>query len=286
MSRRSGGHTVRGLLPVLGRSWILSRSLLKPAEHPVHNQMVRQGGVTSLPIWGGLVLGLLSCCGLSMLMVNVRASFNALFFTFLFTISTGVAVGWAVSIAAALVRERERNTYDVLCVTPDGPERVDWAICTGRLHRDDTLHWMVDSRMLFVILLFTAIVMLLFSTALGSRRFDPYGFTVVLVTVISVGITTYLDLVQSLVLCGLVGMWVPRYARTGLDARLWAAGGFLLLQVVTFIAAILTDRFFSFGTNSPSGLLAGMAVFYLFREIVIAAFWQRLRYEWNSGTDG
>lgn len=264
---------------------MISLLLLHPPDHPLYDRIVRQPGTTSYPIWGGIVLAVLSCCGFSMFLVNLQTYFGILFFTMLFMMSTGTVIGWAANIAAALVRERERQTYDTLAVTPAGSRSIDLAVCTASLHGEDTLSWTTLIRAFFSALLLLLLLTAGVTIAFRLHSNDLGGLISLFVIAVVLALVAGLDHLQAVVLGSLAGMLVPYYAQNSLDARVRASGSFLLLQAVSFIAAILTSRVLSPVGSNPTGLLAGVVVFYLLREVMIAALWQGLRNQWNDEAD-
>jgi len=118
--------------------------------------------------------------------------------------------------------------------------------------------------------------------ALLAMIIEPQAIPITLTLVFA----TYLDHRQSLIIACLLGMWIPVRARNVIDARIWAFGGFLLLEIATYALTLTAALAILPGLLRPLisieivrditiGLLS-MALFYGLLELIISRLWQSL----------
>jgi hypothetical protein len=199
---------------------------------------------------------------------------------------------WSMRTSGLIAQTRQHETYDVYCVSPEGALGVNWAICTGFLHRHNRLeqiHVLVRS-LLGVALIVVALIALVLLSNTGQERLTSYAqeevrrYSTTLVHMATLIGLIYIDHVQSIVLGCLVGILVPTYARGRLDAQLGTMGVYLTLQVSTYVLAwvvglvILPDIYDEFASGWAQIGLAVMQIvlFYVIREGIISFLWNKL----------
>jgi hypothetical protein len=206
---------------------------------------------------------------------------------------TGTVYGfvWAANISQIIARIRSEGKYDLLCLSPSGKLRISWAICTGYLYRNQLFTRIYVQRTRIVQGLLTipgALILPLFIGIAASRT--PYVLMLLstVVHTITLAIAFYVDYIQSAVMGSLIGMNVPNYTRSELDARLLAAGSFLAFQISTYVVAwaigfgALSDIYTNLqivGFAELSLPIVRLIVFYLSREALIFALWYLLTWQ-------
>jgi len=258
-------------------TWLLWHYLCHPAAHPLFERTLKFNRTTSSIAWAALLAGALLCCGISSL---VDSSITVLLLIMIVAFSTAYVVTWAMSISDLIIREHERRTYDLLCMSPAGALGVNWAICTGILHRNDVLGWLGVLRKLMAALLLIVLFSILLTTASRQSLPDLSQLFRLSLDIVMLAAASYVDHVQSVVLGSLVGMLVPVYNRTRLDAAVLAGRIFLALQIFTLLAALVILPGSYQGESSP--LLLTLLVCYLTREIFIVVLWRALVYPLNA----
>lgn len=195
---------------------------------------------------------------------------------------TYYGMGWTLRIAGELAAERERKAYDLLCLLPGGALGLVQAVASGVMHREYALRKRYERhRSLMIGLL---IFLLALSVAmLFGRRFD--GDLIVMYAVIFGVIgASYMDFVQSIVLCALVGLFAGLYTVRRLDSELWALLLFLALQLAIYAFAIITGFIVLPSLADLIGIqgwprelalvLLRVAALVGPREVVIVVFWR------------
>jgi hypothetical protein len=201
-------------------------------------------------------------------------------------------VMWAFRISNGIAKEREQGRFELLWLAPSGPLGATMAVCTGCLYRKATLHTFVAQRryILSAAILIGLLAVLNASYQSPSLYTSPRLLALIDASVLIAGL--YIDSVHSTVLGSLVGMLVPNYSRSSVDARLWAPIIFLMLQAITFLLTLLTglvilpDGYALLGMGgwftevSPAPV--SLIVFFMSREIMIRVFWQLLAEQLNA----
>ncbi len=150
----------------------------------------------------------------------------------------------AYRTARVITHENNRDTLDLLAITPVGASGVFWLIFKLTVHYDIDLGQFVGLRRLglsvlcFPLLLFTGIigaVALANPEVLTNNVLSLFAIWIALVPMV------YLDPVYGLISGGLVAMLVTTYFRT--DAYMVAMSGFIsghiLITVLSFLPAII-----------------------------------------------
>jgi hypothetical protein len=202
---------------------------------------------------------------------------------------------WAMHISSIIARERERRTYDVYCLSPDGELGVNWAICTGYLHRHNRLEQIrgfVGSLLVVSLGVVALITLFIVTNAGSSSRFaqdETQRAYMTLIHTTTLVAALYIDHYHSIVMGSLVGMIAPTLTQARLDAQLGAMGIYLVLQISVytlgwFIALTLLPTLFGRGGNWWSATMLAVlqvVVFFIIREIVTIGLWRALLRQLN-----
>ena len=188
----------------------------------------------------------------------------------------------AYSTSGSIARERDQQTYDVLCASPAGILGMHWSYCTGWIH----YHWLLRYAMIGV--LATGIIASIFG--LSSQMVFGHTQPSLIVTIartLAVGSIFVIDYAQTVVLSSLVALIAPTYAENASNARLWAISLFLALQGAVYLPTLLLGLYalpttFDLMGIDPliSGLLIPLlliAFFAFLREMIIIGLWHAAR---------
>lgn len=194
------------------------------------------------------------------------------------TANTVYSMVWTSGISAAIARERELKTYDLLALQPSGALGTDWALSTGTLHRSTVFRDLPRIIQVLALAFIAALgIVGVFIAVTDTQSAEAARVLVSTIQGITLAAAFYFDHVQSLVLANLIGMITPIYSPDRLNARIWAVGGFLLLKLglylVTFVSGFLVlPAIFQTGIA-----LAGLQLllFYQLHELAIAFIWHR-----------
>lgn len=269
-----------------------------PIHHPLFRRVSRKAPairrkITPLQQFGILV----GCAVLALLGLHFFSQFIfvALFFiplgaAALYTILNGTAAGlyWAVRVSDAIAREQERGTLELLGTSPYGIFSANWAICTGCQYYDQTFNGTGAQRVWFSRIFFLVLVLLSTSAALteplSSGAHPLEGFTRACALVLVLALALYIDDMHSTVLGSLVGLIVPQFARSRLDARAAAMLLFLSLQIFSYALVWLIgfellphlSASFAFDDMTVRFALpvAQLTVFFLVRELLSRILWR------------
>ena len=207
----------------------------------------------------------------------------------LFT-SAFYSLRWAVTIGGIIAREREVGMFDLISLSPEGGLGASWAICTASIHRNQSLQQIQSPMSWLVRLGFTLLIL----ASLGNfvEPLVPFGanapmeIIIPLVYLFTLAGALYVDHVQSVAMGSLIGMLMPTYTRSRIDAGVGAFIVFLLLQVTTYMLTLLIG--FSFLPSLFRGLglvptlvaillpILRLVIFGLIREGMIAGLWRVL----------
>jgi hypothetical protein len=254
------------------RTLMLWRGLKKPpAEHPLY-QRVMTAPIQIAPWYTACII----------ILVAPLLIIPAILFT-----SAFYSLRWAMMISSAISRQREAGMFELLALTPAGAFGTSWAISTASIYRNQSLEQIQAPSSWVVRLAFTLIVL----ASLGNFveplvPFDTDGvwLTIIpLVYLFTLAGALYIDHLQSVALGTLVGMLIPTYTRTRIDAGGGALLLFLLLQIVTYTLTIILG--FSVLPAALVGLglsplalalllpVARLAIFFLVRESILVGLW-------------
>jgi hypothetical protein len=283
-------------------TWKLWRALhTPPLKHPVFELITAasparaRSYISFIAPVGLSILGILFAIGILKLPQTILPlMFNPVFGLIIgILLFTGTVYGlvWAANISQIIARIRSDGKYDLLCLSPSGKLRISWAICTGYLYRNQLFTRIHGQRTRIVQGLLTipgALILPLFIGIAASRYTYVLLLLSTVVHIVTLALAFYIDYIQSAVMGSLIGMNVPNYTRSELDARLLAAGGFLAFQVSTYLIAwvigfgVLSDIYVNLnivGFAELSLPFARLFVFYLSREAMIFALWYLLTWQ-------
>lgn len=243
--------------------------------------------------WAALLLSAFSCGGLWLLAApaNPTIVILSLIGVLLFNSTFYVAI-WTASISMTIAKVREQGFYDQLCVLPSGAIGANWALCKAYLHHDDTLGLVNLLRKCIIGILLCIFLLLLLAAASRQASFDLVQLIRLFLDMITLAAASYIDHVQSILLGSLIGMLVPVYARSHIDARFWPPLIFLTLQMVTVVITLFMGQIVIPGIYALSGLtgwfihlsppVLNLLVFYLTREYFIMIAWRVLAQQLNG----
>ena len=200
--------------------------------------------------------------------------------------NTIYGVAWTSGISAAIAKEHELKTYDLLALQPTGALGTDWALSTGTLHKSTLFRDLPRLIQVFAIAFMAALGIIgLFIIATDSSSEEGALLLVAAVQGIALAAAFYFDHIQSLVLANLVGMMTPLHSPDRLNARIWAVGGFLLLKLAIHMVTLATGFFILpnlISLVSSNRVFTGITLavvqlllFYHLHEAVIAFLWSR-----------
>jgi hypothetical protein len=191
--------------------------------------------------------------------------------------------------SGSIARERDRQTYDVLCASPTGSLGLHWSYCIGWLH----YHWLMRTALIGVL----SIGIVASVLGLSGRMFFGSGtapLPVTLVRGVTLGLIFFLDYLQTPVLSSLTTLLVPIYSENEGKARLWASSVFLVIQMAVYLPTFLIAIYALPNTLSLLGVdpllidvlvpLAVLAFFTVLREIIIVGLWSRVKQELSAST--
>jgi hypothetical protein len=215
--------------------------------------------------------------------------------------SLGTIAAYGVSVRIA--QEREHGRYDLLSLAPGGALEWSWAI-SSRFLRFHPRAWRLRRAIMgfyttsTAVLILSAIVLILMLLGisrtrefmLSSAAYDDLDIFMVLILNSAMALfLLYVDMVQSTVSAVLIGLAVPTYARSRLDAAFFATALFLALQALVYLLILI-------GVFGMSGLvfewigiesalllslvrLAGAAAL---RELIVYRLWRLVEARLNT----
>ncbi|MBZ0298274.1 MAG: hypothetical protein K8J31_00950 [Anaerolineae bacterium] len=281
-------------------TWKLWRALqTPPADHPLfyfvcHTKPLRlQGFITRLAPAGLTALLVAFAIGIwyaprLIMPVLFNPTFAAITGLLLFT-GTIYGLVWATSISEIIIRLRGEGKYDLLVLSPATPLRINWAICTGFLYRNQSFRRISQQRARITQVLIMLITILAIPLLLGFVADNDRYMTEVFSTLISIiALTTllHLDHIQSAVIGTLIGLNVPLLTHRSADSRLLAGGTFLIFQIASYLAlwvlgfVLLPDLHdhlhIPLAVQQVSLPISRVLVFFFSREIIILCLWHGL----------
>lgn len=207
----------------------------------------------------------------------------------LFT-SAFYSMRWAINIGGTIARERESGMFDLIALAPDGGIGASWAICTASIHRNQSLQ-QIQSPMSWIVRLgFTLLVLASlgnFVQPLVPDEADGALLTIIpLLYLFTLAGALYVDHMQSVAMGGLVGMLIPTYTRSRIDAGFGALIVFLFFQVITYVVTLLVgfslvpNLMMRAGVTPTAAAIAlpiiRLVIFFAIREAMISGLWRIL----------
>lgn len=207
---------------------------------------------------------------------------------------------WSGIMGSMIAREREKGTYELLCLLPDGVLGANWAICSGTVHRSglfDMLYLVVRTIALFGLIILGISIIISSGIYIGARL-DITNEKVVealrtLMDILALVIGYHVHYIQSVALSSLVGILTPLYFTRPVEVRLIAPTAFLGAQTITYavvymLAFNVLPTLLPYLYDGSSALsifmppFIALAVFVFVREIIIVLLWHILQRHFNT----
>lgn len=274
-------------------TWQLWRNIKLPVDlHPVfwHIKMSRHKTDSRL-IWGtAAVLAIITFFVFpdAIIILLVMAP---LFYALMNVSINGVV--WTVNTAETLTRERERGTYDILCVIPDGALQVNWIVFVERLHYKQSLNNSLGEMRSMLMVMGMISAFIFFGGVVDANASTTYQVTIMLAMIFAVGLAMYIDYIQSVITSGLVAIITANLTVNPSDARLWSITSFITIQVVMYTILIafiwIVSNVYAGFDRIPLliGIITPSLVVLLFvaiRELLIWTLWRWLTDRLNAAS--
>jgi hypothetical protein len=281
-------------------TWKLWRALMNPPRaHPVY----RHAGTYMLAaprrfMAGGWVVFayLALCCGASFLWPMAAHWFPPLIGVVVLLGNTIYSLTWAVHFGGVIAKEREGNTYDLLCISPPGPLVISWALCTARLYRTQLFTWVYFGvrfvTLVIIVTLSVALIIPILSLTHQTSLSIHLELFHILILALALATGFLIDHIQSLVMGSLAGVVAPVFSRHSSEARFRAMALFLGLQLAGYtlagvVALGVVPAVFPLlntgGWTGDAGLtITVLLAFLMIREGVIAGFWRYVTNQLNT----
>ena len=255
--------------------------------------------------WWGIVLGFLIVVGMwifpdNKILPQMLVMMLTTPFIFVSVSSTIFGMIWAVSISLTIMKEKALGLYELLSASPTGPLGTSWMMCTGCLNRNQVFHLaqvqrnsIIGQLIIPAATIITLGIMIDKSNVEQSLSFSQFFLLIVNHALIIA--VLFIDYRHSMVLCSVIGMFVPNYSRSPFEAIVLSSVGFLALQVTSYMlvgyfGVIILPELFSvchFTGELAEFSLAflRLAVFYAIRAGMIALLWNVLIRSLNADVD-
>lgn len=272
-------------------TWKLWRALNRlPARSSLYRRMFLYQGITDsidfsrLPLYGVFRNAGLVAMPIVLILIGIPLMIPLFYLLMLIAplllplVNTICAASLAVKVSGSIVREREHHTYDLLCTTPEGTLGMHWSYCVG------LLHFHVIYRRVMLGALMVGIV----ASAFGLPAMAIFGASdispvVALVRGLALGAIFVVDYAQTLILSSLISLLIPTRVESETDARIWAAGVFVVMQIVVYLPTLLLTVYALPNTLNLLGsdpLLSSLLIpllmisfFLALRGLIITALW-------------
>lgn len=254
-------HSQTETLPLL--SWRVWRSLrITPSYHPLADRLHFERRYTPVGwLWGGLT-------GVLLLLIFTLPGLFAFYVTlfplmYFFANVTLNCAAWTANIAHTIAHQRSSETYDLLCMMPDGPVGLNWLICAEVLHHKSLLNRAHADTMMLVqvvgILPLIAIGALILVSGDHEARLAAIAWFALVTGIIVILIVDY---AQSVVTACLVGTVAGNRFTAAREARVWAMLVTTMLQVGFYVllAVMVAVTLFAYGQAQQISLLVGVLV--------------------------
>ncbi len=194
-------------------------------------------------------------------------------------------------IISGIQREKQQNTYDLICASTQGKLNASWSFATGMLHRGSyfpPLRWGTRLSLRFGLAALGGLGVFTLLFALS----DPTGFGIaqirLLLLPLLLAALTFSNLTQTFVVSHIIGLLASSFDWAKRDAMLVGLLAYALLNALPLVGAGLVYLPFRWFVFEPP-LLALLAVeaFALLliiagRELTIMALWSALKRRMNS----
>lgn len=236
-----------------------------------------------------LVLYLSACSVMTLIWPLLVANTPTVIIIMIAVANTIYGATWATRISAAIAREREIGTYELLCLLPFGEPGAAWALSTVEFYRS-TLFRIVSLIVqvltaggigAILLAMFIPIVML---ASPGHHTDVIFSLSLVLTYGLTLVLGLYFDHIQAVMIAHLMGMLMPIQTQSRLNAQLWAVGMYLLVQTLAYLTAsilafVILTRLFDRPDNAILALglpILRLGIFYVVREVAIMSTWHIL----------
>jgi hypothetical protein len=248
-----------------------------------------------------LGLGWFCCCS-----GGVFVSLPALML--LLAVGTLYGAYTAVRISGNIAQEHEQGRDELLSLTPSGALGLSWAAVTGHLYRNNTFtrlrKWMPIACVVLTLLssgflAFVQINLLISTPASRSVNSSAYQYdggaqqVVFLLYVAAAAAAFLIDFYQSVIAGVLIAVITPTYGRNRFETQALTLAGFLSVQIVTYLSALLIGLvvlpgiYQALSINDWIGeailIVLRIGVFVLIREAFIVWLWQFAQQRLNIG---
>lgn len=280
-------------------TWRLWRALLDPAYHPIFRYAKQtQPRNFSLPEWLRplVVLPLLVLCVLTLPLSIAFVLFVLIASPIAFLMLNGSIFGLKIAILTSgiIVKTRLREQYALFGATPPGRLGAEWLLCAGCAHRNDLLrqtHTMLRVLLLLVLIVVVGVTGILILTASINRDYSQvieqvWSTLSTILMLAGFATVAYVDHVQSILVGGLLGIFISGMTRNNFDARFWPALIYVALQAFVYLTVyalwmnVLPDLFTTLRLTGPLSDVGQFAcclvIFYSLRELMIRALWKQI----------
>jgi hypothetical protein len=201
----------------------------------------------------------------------------------------------ATTISLSISVEKKNNTYDLLCVSPDGPLTINWLISNGVLHRNQLFDWLYAAirianiialvGLLIMVIVFSLMVISMLSGNSIQALPDALRTLIEMMVLFAIFCTGY---IQSVVLSVVIGLLIPQYNTDKYVAQPVAIASYIALQLGTYMVAFFLA--FSLSTSLSGHYMVldfflpilYFIIFFSIRELVIGWLWRHIGYRINA----
>ncbi len=184
-------------------------------------------------------------------------------------------------------KEREQQTYDILCTSPGGTLGMHWSYCAG------WIYYHAVYRYALIGVLLTGLLSCLFGLA-PQVVFGRPPSTLISTLIRSLAVAAFfvIDYVETIVISSLTTLLIPAHSANENEARAKATSLFLALQMTVYLTTFLFGSFALEGLFRLTGFdpsligwllpLLTLAFFVTARELIITALWHTVQQELNA----
>jgi hypothetical protein len=203
--------------------------------------------------------------------------------------NTVYGVAHVISAGGSIAREREQQTYDVLCAAPAGVLGMHWSYCTGWIHA----HGFYRYAMLGILSIgIAASVFGLSPQVVFGVEPVPLGVTII--RALALGALFTIDYAQTVVLSSLTILLLPGNTEDRSNARFWVTSLFLALQLGIYLPTLMLGvyglpiLFALVGIDPVAGgvlmPLFLLGFFVALRETIIAVMWRAVHQQLTTSS--
>ncbi len=214
----------------------------------------------------------------------------------------------AVRISGNIAQEHDQGRDELLSLTPSGALGFSWAAVTGFLFRNTTFarlrKWMPIACIALSLLSLSFLLFVQISVTVNTPTYQGVNSSatpfdgnsqqfIFLLYVVAAAAAFFIDFYQSVIAGVLVAVITPTYGRNRFETQALTLGGFLGVQIVTYLSTLLIGLvllpviFQAFNLDGWFGDVLLMAlrlgVFVVIREAFIVWLWQFVQQRLNIG---